>query len=105
MSLLVDILISEYSWWIIAISLTLFTIWFTISTLQVRLLGSPFLSLIVRILWTGTIIVWLIILARDIMEYLLGNITAQIIIFALWAGWLYFMPVNTTKNKKRGTKK
>jgi hypothetical protein len=109
MDFLISLLISKYLWWIVAILVTILTIWITSSAIQLKIaLGVP-INIFVKALWVATIILWLIVLVRGFLEFVSKDIKAQVILFILIAGILYFAGSENKSTKstkaKRGTKR
>ncbi len=97
MSILVEVLINKYFWIGLSIIFTLFALWITF---QATLMNMP-LSKPIQLLWIIVGLLWLFVLVRDFYEYILTNITAQIIIFVMVVMYLWFVP---SKNKIKKVK-
>jgi len=97
MDFIKSILISEYAWWIIAILLSILTIYITLQSIA---LGMP-VNRFTQFMWLFMIFAWIMIFARNIVEYIISNTQSQIILVIIIFGYLLFAPIKKKEVKKR----
>jgi len=97
MDFITSILISEYAWWIIAILLSILTIYITLQSIA---LGMP-VNRFTQFMWLSVIFAWIMIFARNIIEYIISNTQSQIILVIIIFGYLLFAPIKKKEVKKR----